>query len=77
MALTTIVLGAFLSLVGVVGFVATGLEHFTALIPAGFGIAFLVLGVLARQDKLRMHVMHLAVLFGLVGFLERKLLFWT
>jgi uncharacterized membrane protein HdeD (DUF308 family) len=39
----------------------------TALIPAGFGLVLVVLGCLARQEKLRMHVMHVAVLVGLIG----------
>ena len=68
MGLITIILGAFLSVLGVVGFVATGSEHFTALIPTGFGIVFVILGVLARQDTLRKHVMHAAAVLSLIGF---------
>jgi hypothetical protein len=57
-----------------VGFIILGLVGYllsyqpTALIPAAFGVVFVLLGLLARQDRLRMHVMHLAVLVGLVGF---------
>jgi hypothetical protein len=59
-----------------VGFIALGLVGYflsdphqpTALIPAAFGLVFVLLGVLARQDRLRMHVMHLAALVGVVGF---------
>jgi len=69
MGLVTIILGAFLAVLGVVGYVATGSEHPTALIATGFGVVFIILGVLARQDKLRRHVMHAAAMLGLVGFL--------
>jgi uncharacterized membrane protein len=40
----------------------------TAFIPAGFGIALIVLGILARNDNLRKHVMHVAAILGLIGF---------
>jgi hypothetical protein len=46
-------------------------EHsgLTALIPAGLGVVFVVLGLLARNDHLRKHVMHAAAALGLLGFL--------
>jgi zinc transporter ZupT len=62
----TIAVGIVLILLGVIGYVPT--QAPTALIPAGFGVALLLLGVLARQDKVRKHAMHTAVLVGLVGF---------
>jgi zinc transporter ZupT len=68
MGFVTILLGAFLAAVGLIGYVATAMEHPTALIPTGFGLVFVVLGVLARQEKMRMHVMHVSVLLGLAGF---------
>ncbi|MSQ93246.1 MAG: hypothetical protein EXR98_01675 [Gemmataceae bacterium] len=40
----------------------------TALIPSGFGIVLIILGVVARNEKLRMHAMHGAALVGLLGF---------
>lgn len=41
----------------------------TALIPAGFGLLLIVLGLIARtgSDKTRMHSMHVAALLGLLG----------
>jgi uncharacterized membrane protein len=39
----------------------------TAFIPGIFGVLLIVCGVLARNDKLRMHAMHFAALVGLVG----------
>lgn len=41
----------------------------TALIPAGIGAVLIVCGILSRDDKLRKHVMHLAALVGVLGFL--------
>jgi hypothetical protein len=39
----------------------------TAFIPAGFGLMFVILGFLARNENLRKHVMHAAVVVGLFG----------
>jgi len=63
----TVGFGALLVLLGVGFFAATGFEHVTALIPAVLGLVLGLLGTLARRDKLRMHMMHAAVLLGLVG----------
>lgn len=68
MANTTLGFGIALILLGIGGFVATGSSHATALIPAGFGILLTVLGILARNPKLRMHLLHGAALLGLIGF---------
>jgi hypothetical protein len=65
----TIFFGVVLILLGLVGYFATGAVSVTALIPAFFGLPLVVLGLLARMDHLRKHVMHAAVLIGLVGFL--------
>jgi len=66
----TIVFGLLLILLGVIGFVGTGSEHPTALIPAAFGILLVIFGALAvAMPALRMHAMHGAVLVGLLGFL--------
>jgi hypothetical protein len=53
--------------VGTFVFVGANVEQWTALIPAFFGAVLGFCGVLARKDRLRMHVMHLAVLVGLAG----------
>jgi hypothetical protein len=60
--------GALLIVLGIVSFVGTGSAHKTALIPAYFGAAITVCGVVARNPGLRMHAMHGAVLVGLLGF---------
>ncbi|MFN8073255.1 MAG: hypothetical protein U0R66_15840 [Mycobacterium sp.] len=54
---------------GLAGFFLTGAVHKTALIPAVIGVVLLVLGLLAGKENLRMHVMHAALLIGLLAFL--------
>ena len=70
---TSIVFGILLILIGVIGYVygmAAGPASPTALIPAAFGIALLLLGVFSRiHEHLRKHLMHVAVLIGLIGFI--------
>lgn len=70
---TSIVFGILLILIGVIGYVygmAAGHASPTALIPAAFGIALLLLGVFSRmREYLRKHLMHVAVLIGLIGFI--------
>ena len=62
-----ILFGLLLIALGVGGFVGTGRVHNTALIPAGFGLALLLLGIVAFKEGLRMHAMHLAAVIGLIG----------
>jgi len=65
----TIVFGTLLMLLGTGTFFFTGAskDQLTALIPAIFGLLLGVCGLLARKDYLRKHVMHAAVLLGVVG----------
>ena len=67
MASTTIVFGILLILLGVIPYLMA--RQPTALIPAGVGLLLLVCGLIARNDRLRKHAMHAAVVFGLLGFL--------
>lgn len=69
MAQTTTIFGILFLLLGLAGYGATGGESITALIPAAFGLLFLLAGRLARREHLRRHVMHAAVVLGLLGFL--------
>jgi hypothetical protein len=64
----TIGIGVALILLGLIGYFATGAVSVTALIPAFFGIVLALLGWLARDDKRRKLVMHIAVVVGLLGF---------
>jgi hypothetical protein len=71
MAKVTVVFGILLVLLGVIGFVATGSTHYTALIPCGFGVLLAIFGLLAQtQDASKRKLyMHVAVTVGLIGFL--------
>ena len=69
MPATTIALGATLIVLGLAGYVLTGAVSLTALIPAAFGLLFVLAGLLARDDRRRMHAMHAAVVLALLGFL--------
>ena len=64
----TIVIGLLLNIVGLVGFFGTGAIHYTALIPCILGLILILCGIIARTPKLHMHVMHVAVLVGILGF---------
>jgi preprotein translocase subunit Sss1 len=68
MALTTVIAGILLILVGFVGYLATGRTSVTAMIPAFFGGPLLILGIVALKDQLRKHAMHVAVVLSLLGF---------
>ena len=71
MAKITLALGILLLLIAGAGFVATGSQHPTALIPGAAGLVFVVLGLLANSPdpKRRMLWMHIAVTVALLLFL--------
>jgi hypothetical protein len=73
MSSLSITCGVLLILIGVIGYVygmSTGAASPTALIPAAFGVLIAILGaVAAAKPDLRKHVMHVAVLLALAGFL--------
>jgi hypothetical protein len=75
MAFPTLLTGFLLIVVGVVGYAQqdpnpeTGRVSVTALIPAFVGGVLAICGLLAFNDKARKHVMHFAVIVGLIGFL--------
>jgi O-antigen/teichoic acid export membrane protein len=69
MALTTIIFGLALTLLGFLGYFMTGTSSVTALIPAGFGIVLIALGFLARSDAMRKHAMHAAAAVALLGMI--------
>ena len=68
MPATTLALGAALLVLGIGSYVLTGGASPTALIPAAFGLLLVGAGVLARDDRKRMHAMHAAVVIALLGF---------
>jgi len=71
MAKVSIVFGVILILLGAWGFIATGNQHPTALIPTYFGLALAWCGIFAMRKggAQRALWMHVAVTLGMVGFL--------
>ena len=73
MPTTTIFCGVLLILIGVIGYgygMSGGAASPTALIPAVLGLILAILGFLAKaKEDLRKHIMHAAVLIGLLGAL--------
>jgi hypothetical protein len=67
--IATIVVGAVLTLLGVVGYFASGRASVTALIPAFFGGPLLVLGVLALREGLRAPTLYAAAGLAVLGLL--------
>jgi hypothetical protein len=68
MASFTIILGIALIALGAGGYLGTGRESFTALIPVLFGLPMLILGLLALRRAARKVAMHIAVVIGVLGF---------
>ncbi|MEP6946091.1 MAG: hypothetical protein ABJA02_09255 [Acidobacteriota bacterium] len=70
---TAIWFGRLLILLGIAGYVYglyAGNASLTALIPAAFGIVIMVCGHAAQMaEGARKHLMHVAVLVGLLGFI--------
>ncbi len=70
---TTISFGRILIIIGVAGYVISMINQqtsITAMIPAAFGIVLLILGYFARmKEGMRKHLMHVAVVIALLGFL--------
>lgn len=71
MAKVTLVFAGLLIALGLVGYVGTGSQHPTALIPAGFGLLLGIFGGLAisPSEARRKLFMHVNVTIGLVAFL--------
>ncbi len=65
----TVAIGIGLIVVGVASYAAASGSSPTALIPAAFGAALVVLGWLAYEDRRRRTAMHIAAAVGLLGFL--------
>ena len=65
----TVVVGLILSAIGLFGYFnsASGNPSPTALIPAGFGVVLIVLGIVAHRASARMHAMHAAAAVALIG----------
>lgn len=64
-----IFIGAALSVLAIVGYIATGMVSWTALIPAFFGVPIGLLGAAAMKPRWRKHAMHAAAVIALLGLL--------
>jgi multisubunit Na+/H+ antiporter MnhF subunit len=71
MAKVTIGLAVVLIALGLVGFIGTGSQHYTALIPAALGVLLGIFGALSLSPdpSRRKLFMHINVTLGLLGFL--------
>ncbi len=70
MAKVTIIFAVLLIALGAGSYYATGHQHPTALIPAGFGVLMGIFGFLAMSpsESRRKLFMHINVTLGLIGF---------
>jgi hypothetical protein len=66
-ASVSIVFGLLLVALGIGGYVGPEVKSGTALIPTWFGLALVLLGLVALKENLRKHAMHLAAMVGLLG----------
>lgn len=71
MARVTLIFAVLLVALGLTGYVGTGSQHITALIPTWFGVALALFGLLAMSpsESRRKLFMHINVTIGLLGFL--------
>ena len=71
MAKVTVYFGVLLIALGLAGYLGTGSQHSTALIPAWLGVALGLCGLLAMSpnESRRKLFMHISVTIGLLGFL--------
>jgi hypothetical protein len=67
----TVAVGVILSAIGLFGYFWSANDNPspTALIPTGFGVVLIVLGIIAHRPAARMHAMHAAAAVALIGFL--------
>ena len=63
----TMGVGVWLVVLGIAGYVATDMVSMTALIPAAFGVVFVLLGAYGRADGRRRTAMHVAMGVALLG----------
>jgi hypothetical protein len=72
MARMTLIFALLMVVLGEAGYLGTGSQYKTALIPVLFGLALGLFGFLAlraKEEKPRMVFMHVNVTIGLIGFL--------
>lgn len=68
MSKLSIYIGILLIILGIASYILTGAASATALIPAFFGIAFVIIGMIGdRKESMRKHMMHAALLLAVLG----------
>lgn len=65
----SLVTGILLIVVALIGYLGSGLQSWTALIPSFIGVPILLCGLVARRPAKLKLAMHLAAVFGLLGFI--------
>lgn len=63
---TTVIFGSLLIIIGVGGYILSGMVSITAMIPAFFGVIFVILGMLASKENLKKHMMHAAAALSII-----------
>ena len=69
MAKNSIVFGIIIIVVSIVFYIGTYQASMTALIPGIMGIAMIICGLLARQENICKHLMHVSAIIALIGFI--------
>lgn len=70
MSFRTDFLGILLIILGIISYFITGMVSITALIPAFFGIVFVLLAWLAnKKESWSQHIMHGSLLLAIVGII--------
>ena len=64
-----LLIGIALVILGIGSYLGTGRASVTALIPAFFGLPFVIIGGIALRggERVRMHAMHVAAVLALLG----------
>lgn len=65
----TLAYAVILIIIGLIGYLASGMASITALIPAFFGVVFVVLGIMAMFENMRKNAMHVASVISFIGLL--------
>lgn len=64
----TIILGAVLIVLGVIGYIVTAFASWTALIPAILGVLLVVFGLIGvKRPKIGVHIALVMALLGVIG----------
>ncbi len=65
----TLAYAVILIIIGLIGYMASGMASITALIPSFFGVVFVVLGIMAMFENMRKNAMHVAAVISFIALL--------